>query len=171
MLCATGQAPGCDFSEEQNTCPFSALSEEFCGKCTYCRSRFVKTENVGMLRTMANVLCRPYAISETATLTLVDKMEVTLYPGITITKDDDPLWEVALLRQGIPKELNDQLVEKISSAEYLIEHSGPISAVLGGSSFPATVLCNDFRKADGPTDHFLISWFLSKPIRENWFMW
>ena len=67
MSCATGQAPGCDFSEEQNTCPFAAFSDAFCGKCTYCKGRFTNTQDVGMLRTMANVMCRPYTISETAT--------------------------------------------------------------------------------------------------------
>ena len=104
------------------------------------------------LKDMAHVLTRPYTVSEMASLTLVDKMEIALYPTISMNANDDaPLWEVALLRQGIPKEWNDQLTEKINSAEYLIEHGGSISAVLGGSSFPGTILCNDFRKADGPT--------------------
>ena len=107
---------------------------------------------------MAQTIRAPYKSNEAEALMLVKKMELTMYPQLDAdVENEEKMWEVVALRNGIPKDIHEQLASKIEQANILIEQGGGISNVMGGSSLKGIVLSTDFRTLNKPSAMLIYS--------------
>lgn len=146
------QAPDCDFSEEVPTCEFHQMTGRFCGGCKYCIDRLGTRDQLQDLKDHTLQVRSPYRSSENSALILVKKMELTLSPPLDINvNEDEPLWELVTLRNGIPKEIHEQLVEKIDKVHDLVENGGHVSNIIKGSNLKGMILSPNFRDISPPS--------------------